>query len=109
MATAYLGADLVIARSGAVTCSEVGALGRYALFIPLPIGNGEQELNARTLVDSGRAEIISQKSFSSAWLNANIDRLLAKSQSQSEKGSDSDLLAAVKITALMENAIGGTR
>lgn len=109
MATAYLGADLVIARSGAVTCSEVGALGRYALFIPLPIGNGEQELNARTLVDSGRAEIISQKSFSSSWLNANIDRLLAKSQSQSEKGSDSDLLAAVKITALMENAIGGTR
>jgi UDP-N-acetylglucosamine--N-acetylmuramyl-(pentapeptide) pyrophosphoryl-undecaprenol N-acetylglucosamine transferase len=55
MATAYLAADLIISRSGAVTCAEVNTLGRYALFIPLPIGNGEQELNAariyRHLVD----------------------------------------------------------
>ncbi|CAB4865082.1 unannotated protein [freshwater metagenome] len=107
MASAYLAADLVISRSGAVTCSEVAALGRYALFIPLPIGNGEQEINARALVESGRAEIISQKSFSSSWLSANIDRLLAKSQGQSGVGSDSDLDAAMKITALMQNAIGG--
>lgn len=107
MASAYLAADLVISRSGAVTCSEVGALGRYALFVPLPIGNGEQEVNARVLVEAGRAEVISQKSFSTSWLSANIDRLLSRSQGQSGRGSDSDLMAAMKIAALMENAIGG--
>jgi len=37
MATAYLAADLIISRSGAISCSEINALGRYALFIPLPI------------------------------------------------------------------------
>jgi UDP-N-acetylglucosamine--N-acetylmuramyl-(pentapeptide) pyrophosphoryl-undecaprenol N-acetylglucosamine transferase len=50
MADAYLAADLIIARSGAVTCSEFRALGRYALFVPLPIGNGEQFVNAASLV-----------------------------------------------------------
>lgn len=53
MATAYLASDLVIARSGAITCSEVSALGKYALFIPLPIGNGEQSVNADHLVEMG--------------------------------------------------------
>jgi UDP-N-acetylglucosamine--N-acetylmuramyl-(pentapeptide) pyrophosphoryl-undecaprenol N-acetylglucosamine transferase len=107
MASAYLAADVIISRSGAVTCSEVGALGLYALFVPLPIGNGEQEMNARVLVNAGRAEVISQKSFSTSWLSANIDRLLSRSQSQSGQGSDSDLMAAMKIAALMENAMGG--
>ena len=105
MASAYLAADLVIARSGAVTCSEVQALGKYALFIPLPIGNGEQEVNARTLIQAGRAEVISQKSFSTDWLTKNLDRLLSISAAQSDEGSEADLAAAQKIVALMELAI----
>ena len=44
MATAYLAADVVISRSGAVTCSEFEALGKFALFIPLAIGNGEAKI-----------------------------------------------------------------
>jgi UDP-N-acetylglucosamine--N-acetylmuramyl-(pentapeptide) pyrophosphoryl-undecaprenol N-acetylglucosamine transferase len=105
MASAYLAADLVIARSGAVTCSEVQALGKYALFIPLPIGNGEQEVNARTLIQAGRAEVVSQKSFSTDWLTKNLDRLLSISAAQSDEGSEADLAAAQKIVALMELAI----
>jgi len=67
MASAYLAADLVIARSGAITCSEVRALGKYALFIPLPVGNGEQSVNADHLVEMGRARVIDQKSFTPTW------------------------------------------
>ncbi len=68
MATAYLAADLIISRSGAVTCAEVGTLGKFALFIPLPVGNGEQRLNAAELVSSARAEICDQREFTSSWL-----------------------------------------
>ena len=57
MAQHYLGADLVIARSGAVTCAEINALGKYALFIPLPIGNGEQARNADSLIAAKKAEL----------------------------------------------------
>ena len=76
MATALLAADLVISRSGAIACSEFAALGKYALFIPLPIGNGEQALNADELVAAHKAEVLPQSEFTSAWLNQNIERLV---------------------------------
>ncbi len=109
MATAYLGADLVISRSGAVTCAEVNTLGRFALFIPLPIGNGEQELNARDLLSQERAELISQERFTAEWLTANIDRLLSRSATSPSAGSDMNINAASKMVSLMENALHGGR
>ena len=107
MATAYLAADLIISRSGAVTCAEVSTLGKYALFIPLPVGNGEQRLNAAELVSSARAEICDQREFTASWLRANIDRLLEKSAQQQGSGSDKDMQAVAKIAALMEFVLSG--
>ena len=109
MATAYLGADLIISRSGAVTCAEVNTLGRYALFIPLPIGNGEQELNARDLVTQSRAEILPQSEFTTAWLSSHIKRLLSQSATAPIAGSDIDINAATKMVSLMEHALHGGR
>lgn len=109
MATAYLAADLIISRSGAISCSEINALGRYALFIPLPIGNGEQRFNAGSVVAQGRGEVIEQELFTSTWIANNLDRLLSKSKSAPVSGSDSDLSAGEKIVNLMEFAITGRR
>ena len=103
MATAYLASDLVIARSGAITCSEVSALGKYALFIPLPIGNGEQSVNADHLVEMGRARVLEQSSFTSTWLVDNIDSMLALSDQFSDLPDFTDLEAAAKILALAEH------
>jgi UDP-N-acetylglucosamine--N-acetylmuramyl-(pentapeptide) pyrophosphoryl-undecaprenol N-acetylglucosamine transferase len=105
MADAYLAADLIIARSGAVTCSEFRALGRYALFVPLPIGNGEQFVNAASLVSDGRAEVIEQKEFTTEFIEAQIDRLLKAAARAPINGDDQDLDAAQKIVALTEFAI----
>jgi UDP-N-acetylglucosamine--N-acetylmuramyl-(pentapeptide) pyrophosphoryl-undecaprenol N-acetylglucosamine transferase len=105
MATAYLAADLIISRSGAISCSEINALGKYALFIPLPIGNGEQSFNAGSLVSQGRAEVLEQKYFTSAWLKSNITRLLSLSSSAEDSGSDSDVLATEKIVNYMQYAL----
>ncbi len=105
MADAYLASDLIIARSGAVTCCEFRALGRYALFVPLPIGNGEQFLNARTLVADKRAQILEQSQFTSAYLIEHIDELLTSSAAAPPDGSSLDLDAAEKIVALGEFAI----
>jgi len=109
MATAYLAADVVLARSGAVTCAEVGALGRMAVFVPLPIGNGEQARNADHLVSSGRAVVISQKDFSSEWLIDNIDSIFAQSSMNSEAGLGLDLESEKLIINLMENAMRSPR
>jgi UDP-N-acetylglucosamine--N-acetylmuramyl-(pentapeptide) pyrophosphoryl-undecaprenol N-acetylglucosamine transferase len=105
MADAYLAADLVISRSGAVTCSEFRALGRYALFVPLPIGNGEQMVNATGLVNAGRAKVVSQKHFTVDYVRENISQLLRESSQSSVSGSSEDLMAAEKIAALAEFAL----
>ena len=107
MATAYLAADLIIARSGAVTCAEVGALGRFAIFIPLPIGNGEQARNADHLVAGGRAMVISQREFSANWLITNFDSLMIRASKIPTKGLDDDLSASDSIVDLMQKALNG--
>jgi UDP-N-acetylglucosamine--N-acetylmuramyl-(pentapeptide) pyrophosphoryl-undecaprenol N-acetylglucosamine transferase len=100
MATAYLAADLVIGRSGAITCAEINALGKYAIFIPLAIGNGEQARNADFLVEQGRAVVVPQSDFNPEWLNDNLKRALAKSQ-DFVAGNESDRDASTKIVKLM--------
>ena len=102
MADAYLGADLIIGRSGAVTCSEFRALGRYALFVPLPIGNGEQFVNAASLVADKRAEVINQRDFTADFLRTHITDLLSKSAAAPVQGNNAELDAAEKIVSLAE-------
>ena len=72
MASAYAAADLIISRSGAVTCVEVAAVNRRAIFVPLAIGNGEQAHNAAELVDRGVARIVENQSFTGQWLMDNL-------------------------------------
>ncbi len=105
MATAYLASDLVIARSGAITCSEVRAIAKYALFIPLPIGNGEQAVNADYLVELGRARVLDQKSFTDSWLVDNMEAMFMQSEQASDLPDFSDLEAAAKILALAEHTL----
>ena len=76
MASAYAAADLVISRSGAVTVTETGVLGIYSLYVPLPIGNGEQVENAREVVSQGGGAIIANEKFTVSWLLENIVGLM---------------------------------
>jgi len=101
MADLYLASDIVIARSGAVTCAEVSALARFALFIPLPIGNGEQALNAAPLVASGRAVLIKQSDFNSTWLKTNLSSLLQQSWNASNAGDDNAIDSADRLASMI--------
>ena len=85
MAELYAISDLVIARSGAVTCAELMVTGKFALLVPLAIGNGEQTANASALVRAGQAEICDNTHFTSEWLVSNISRLLSASQGREGK------------------------
>ncbi|MCU0265644.1 MAG: UDP-N-acetylglucosamine--N-acetylmuramyl-(pentapeptide) pyrophosphoryl-undecaprenol N-acetylglucosamine transferase, partial [Actinomycetia bacterium] len=53
MDLAYAAADLAVCRAGALTCAEVAAVGLPAAYVPLPVGNGEQRLNAAPVVAAG--------------------------------------------------------
>ncbi|NIL80787.1 undecaprenyldiphospho-muramoylpentapeptide beta-N-acetylglucosaminyltransferase [Rhodococcoides kroppenstedtii] len=58
MDLAYAAADVALCRSGAMTVAEVSAVGLPAFYVPLPHGNGEQELNARPVADAGGGVVI---------------------------------------------------
>jgi UDP-N-acetylglucosamine--N-acetylmuramyl-(pentapeptide) pyrophosphoryl-undecaprenol N-acetylglucosamine transferase len=59
MATAYAAADVVVCRSGALTCSELMLTGRPSLLVPSPnVTEDHQTLNARSLQRAGAAEIL---------------------------------------------------
>ncbi|HJP77179.1 MAG TPA: undecaprenyldiphospho-muramoylpentapeptide beta-N-acetylglucosaminyltransferase [Pseudonocardiaceae bacterium] len=58
MDLALAAADLTVCRSGAMTVAEVSAVGLPAVFVPLPIGNGEQSLNATAVVEAGGAVLV---------------------------------------------------
>lgn len=61
MEKAYRWADLVIARSGASTVSELAAVGVYALLVPYPWHKDRQQYrNADWLVSQNAAEVIDQ-------------------------------------------------
>jgi UDP-N-acetylglucosamine--N-acetylmuramyl-(pentapeptide) pyrophosphoryl-undecaprenol N-acetylglucosamine transferase len=76
MDLAYAAADLVVCRSGANTVTEVAAVGLPAVFVPLPIGNGEQGLNARPVVEAGGGLLVSDAAFTAEWVAATVPGLV---------------------------------
>lgn len=68
MDLAYAAADLAICRSGAMTVAEVSAVGLPAVYVPLPIGNGEQRLNALPVVDAGGGVLVADADLTSGFI-----------------------------------------
>ncbi len=68
MELAYAAADVLLARSGAATVCEIAAVGVPAVLVPLPVGNGEQALNAAGLVAAGGAVLVADRDFTPEWV-----------------------------------------
>ncbi len=66
MDLAYCAADMIVCRSGAMTVAEISSVGLPAIYVPLPHGNGEQELNALPVVEAGGGSIIHDADLSGA-------------------------------------------
>lgn len=89
MDLAYAAADVVVCRAGASTVTEVAAVGLPAVFVPLPIGNGEQELNARPVVSAGGGLLVQDAALTPQWVAATLPELVG----------DTDRLAAMSAAA----------
>jgi UDP-N-acetylglucosamine:LPS N-acetylglucosamine transferase len=75
MEYAYGVADLVVSRSGAMTVAEICAVGLPALFIPFAVGNGEQILNAKPVVEVGGGLILENHNLNANSLKDAIKNL----------------------------------
>lgn len=76
MDLAYAAADLAICRSGAMTVAEVSAVGLPAVYVPLPIGNGEQRLNALPVVNAGGGVLVDDAALTPDFVAGTVVGLL---------------------------------
>jgi UDP-N-acetylglucosamine--N-acetylmuramyl-(pentapeptide) pyrophosphoryl-undecaprenol N-acetylglucosamine transferase len=94
MDLAYAAADLALCRAGAVTVAELSAVGLPAVFVPLPIGNGEQRRNALPVVDAGGGLLVDDAALDPAWIEARLVPLLT------DPGELAGLSAAAALTGV---------
>ena len=79
MDLAYAAADLAICRAGAMTVAEVSAVGLPAIYVPLPIGNGEQRLNAQPVVAAGGGVLVADADLTPTYVATEVARLAGDS------------------------------
>jgi len=107
MGTLLYKADLVVSRAGANTITELAALGKPCILIPLPwLYQNEQEKNARMLEKVGIAEVLLQKDLSPENLLKLVKKMLKNLSYYQKNGSKAkklvSLRAAEKIVDLLE-------
>ena len=81
--------DLVVARSGAMTVTEIANLGKPSILIPLPsVGNNRQIDNAKVLENLGAAKIITNDSINGELLNSTINSIVSDKKVCEEMGKN---------------------
>ena len=111
MDLAYAAADLAVTRAGAMTCAELAAVGLPAVYVPLPVGNGEQRLNAEPVVAAGGGILVEDAAFTAQTVRDTViplvrdqARLAAMRESASDQGvadGDERLADLVRAAALL--------
>jgi UDP-N-acetylglucosamine--N-acetylmuramyl-(pentapeptide) pyrophosphoryl-undecaprenol N-acetylglucosamine transferase len=108
MELAYAAADLVVARAGANTVCELAAVGLPAVYVPLPVGNGEQRLNAADVVAAGGGLVVDDASVTPGWVESELiplaldrDRLAHMAAAAAELG---ERAADERLADLVEDA-----
>jgi UDP-N-acetylglucosamine--N-acetylmuramyl-(pentapeptide) pyrophosphoryl-undecaprenol N-acetylglucosamine transferase len=87
MDLAYAAADLVLCRSGASTVCELTAVGLPAVYVPLPIGNGEQRVNAADVVAAGGGVVVEDGALTPVWVDVVLLPLLTDAERLARMGT----------------------
>ena len=98
--------DLVVARSGAMTLTELALLGKPAIFIPLPSSSANrQEDNARVFERAGAAKIILNNELNENILNDTIESIIGNDDILDEMSSCSKKMAVYNVEERILNEI----
>ncbi|HEY2023933.1 undecaprenyldiphospho-muramoylpentapeptide beta-N-acetylglucosaminyltransferase [Paraburkholderia sp.] len=111
MTSAYENADLVICRSGAMTVSEISAVGVAALFVPFPYAvDDHQTTNAAFLAANGAALVVQQRDLSAEkladWLRSQTRESLADMAERSRSLAKPD--ATEQVARICASVAGST-
>lgn len=98
MELAIAAADFAISRAGAATVSEFSAVGLPAVYVPYPVGNGEQNWNLADVVSAGGGLSVADAEFTREYVSSMLIPML----------SDSKKLAAMSSAASEAGCLDGT-
>jgi len=102
-------ADLVIARAGSATVSELAGLGIPTVFVPYPVGNGEQARNAAELVSAGGAMLCLDANFTPNFVRTTVLELMSDAPARRAMSQASTSVGirdgASRLAALIRSAI----
>lgn len=85
MYTCMCAADLIIARAGSMTLTEIMAIGRPSILIPYPNATeNHQYYNAKTLQDADAAILKEDKELTGKWLIEEVEKLYHDTQRLTE-------------------------
>jgi UDP-N-acetylglucosamine--N-acetylmuramyl-(pentapeptide) pyrophosphoryl-undecaprenol N-acetylglucosamine transferase len=103
----YAAADVVVCRSGATTLAELTRLGKPAVLVPYPFAAANhQELNARTMVESGAAVMVLDRELQER-LVGEVKRLLQDENERASMSAKSLLLGKPDAGAVIASKIIG--
>ncbi|MBT8438993.1 MAG: undecaprenyldiphospho-muramoylpentapeptide beta-N-acetylglucosaminyltransferase [Gammaproteobacteria bacterium] len=105
MSGAYKWADLVVCRSGALTVSELTAVGIGSILVPFPHAvDDHQTHNAAFLVDAGAAQLMPQKEMTAQILAGKLKELLPDALRLKTMAAAAQSLAQPKSAQLIADA-----
>ncbi len=94
MPTCLAAADVVVARAGAITLSEIQVKGKPSVLIPSPnVAENHQFHNAMALVEKNAAVMIEEKDLTPERLTEEIDRLASDPERLREYSSNAGKMA----------------
>jgi UDP-N-acetylglucosamine--N-acetylmuramyl-(pentapeptide) pyrophosphoryl-undecaprenol N-acetylglucosamine transferase len=100
MVAAYQWADMLICRAGAMTVSEVAAVGIPAIFVPLPNAiDDHQTANANYLTNVGAGNLLMQKDLNAETLAEKMTDTLKRLNDMSRAAKQRARLDATEVVA----------
>ncbi|MDJ0348513.1 UDP-N-acetylglucosamine--N-acetylmuramyl-(pentapeptide) pyrophosphoryl-undecaprenol N-acetylglucosamine transferase [Cryobacterium sp. PH29-G1] len=101
MDLALAASDFAVTRAGAATVSELCALGIPAVYVPYPVGNGEQRFNASPVLAAGGGLVVDDADFVPYWVRAELVTLLGDQPRRESMGRAAASVGVLDGTARM--------
>ncbi len=98
MEAAIAASDLAVSRAGSSTIGEFTACSLPAIYVPYPVGNGEQKHNAKTVVEAGGGLLVDDKDFTPSFVTEQVIPMMSHMPTLSEMSK------AARSVAVMNSA-----
>jgi UDP-N-acetylglucosamine--N-acetylmuramyl-(pentapeptide) pyrophosphoryl-undecaprenol N-acetylglucosamine transferase len=107
MDLAIAASNFAVSRAGASTVSEFAAVGLPAVYVPYPVGNGEQKLNVADLVAADGGVLVLDSEFTPAYVANNLVPLVSNSRALADMASKAKKVGVADGTARLLALVKG--